>query len=244
MEKALIVKELVKSYGSLTAVNHLSFEVDNGEIFGLLGHNGAGKTTSIECILGVKRADSGSALIFGKDPKKDRRRVFEKVGVQFQQTNYQDKIRVDEICQVTASLYREPADWEILLDTFGLTEMKRKMVAELSGGERQRLSVLLALIPKPELVFLDELTTGLDAKAHRDVWRYLEGLKKQGLTIILTSHYMDEVNILCDRICILKKGETIFQGTVAEAVEGSPFDHLEEAYLWYSGEEAYADENL
>lgn len=244
MEKALLVQGLSKSYGSLTAVNNLSFEVKRGEIFGLLGHNGAGKTTSIECILGVKKADRGSALIFGKDPRKERRHVFGKVGVQFQQTNYQDKIRVDEICQVTASLYQEPAGWEELLDVFGLTDMKRKLVADLSGGERQRLSVLLALIPKPELVFLDELTTGLDAKARRDVWKYLEGLKQQGLTILLTSHYMDEVSILCDRICILRKGETVFQGTVAEAVAGSPCDHLEEAYLWYSGEEANEDENL
>lgn len=244
MEKALIVKALSKSYGSLAALKNLSFEVEKGEIFGLLGHNGAGKTTCIECILGVKRADSGSALIFGKDTRKDRRRVFGKVGVQFQQTSYQDKIRVDEICQVTAALYQKPGNWEELLDTFGLTDRKRKLVAELSGGERQRLSVLLALIPKPEMVFLDELTTGLDAKARRDVWRYLEGLKKQGLTIMLTSHYMDEVNVLCDKICILKKGEAVYQGTVAEAVAGSPCDHLEEAYLWYSGEEAYADENL
>lgn len=244
MEKALVVHELVKSYGSLTAVDHLSFEVEKGEIFGLLGHNGAGKTTSIECILGVKRADHGTAQIFGKDPKKDRRQIFERVGVQFQQTSYQDKIRVDEICKVTSSLYRKPADWEALLNTFGLTEMKQKMVAELSGGERQRLSVLLALIPDPELVFLDELTTGLDAKARRDVWKYLEGLKQQGLTIMLTSHYMDEVSILCDRICILKQGAMVFQGTVTEAVEGSPFDNLEESYLWYSGEEEYNDENI
>lgn len=244
MEKALAVHELVKTYGSLTAVDHLGFEVEKGEIFGLLGHNGAGKTTTIECILGVKKADCGKALIFGKDPKKDRRRIFERVGVQFQQTSYQDKIRVDEICGVTASLYRKPADWEELLNTFGLKDMKRKMVAELSGGERQRLSVLLALIPDPELVFLDELTTGLDARARRDVWKYLEGLKRQGLTIMLTSHYMDEVNVLCDRICILKKGVAVFQGTVREAIEGSPYDNLEEAYLWYSGEEDDVDENL
>lgn len=244
MEKAIVVRELVKAYGSLTAVDRLSFEVEKGEIFGLLGHNGAGKTTTIECILGVKRSDHGKALIFEKDPRKDRREIFERVGVQFQQTNYQDKIRVDEICRVTASLYSKPTDWESLLTTFGLEKMKRKMVAELSGGERQRLSVLLALIPDPQLVFLDELTTGLDAKARRDVWKYLEGLKRQGLTIMLTSHYMDEVSILCDRICILKKGVAVYSGTVTEAIEGSPYNNLEEAYLWYSGEEDYADENL
>lgn len=244
MEKAIIVSKLVKSYGSMTAVDHLSFEVEKGEIFGLLGHNGAGKTTTIECILGVKKADFGEALIFGTDPKKRRRQIFERVGVQFQQTGYQDKIRVDEICRLTSSLYRKPADWQPLLSAFGLEGMKRKMVAELSGGERQRLSVLLALIPDPELVFMDELTTGLDARARREVWKYLEGLKRQGLTIVLTSHYMDEVNILCDRICILKKGAAVFRGTVTEAIAGSPYDNLEEAYLWYSGEEEYANENV
>ena len=244
MEKVLTVKGLVKSYGNLTAVDGLSFEVEKGEIFGLLGHNGAGKTTAIECILGVKKQDRGSVSILDKNPKKDRRQVFERVGVQFQQTGYQDKIRVDEICRVTAALYREPADWEELLKTFGLSDMKRKMVAELSGGEKQRLSVLLALIPRPEIVFLDELTTGLDAKARRDVWNYLEGLKRQGLTIMLTSHYMDEVKILCDRICILKKGKTVFMGTVPDAMGGSPYDNLEEAYLWYSGEEECSNENI
>lgn len=244
MEKAIYVQGMSKSYGNLKALDDLSFEVERGEIFGLLGHNGAGKTTSIECILGVKKPDKGSALIFGQNARKDRRKVFEKVGVQFQQTNYQDKIRVDEICLVTESLYSNPADWKALLAVFGLADKKNKMVAELSGGERQRLSVLLALIPNPELVFLDELTTGLDAKARRDVWKYLEELKKQGLTILLTSHYMDEINVLCDRISILKNGKSVFMGTVAEAVNCSPFDNLEEAYLWYSGEEGCIDENL
>ena len=244
MEKTLIVHGLTKSYGSLTAVNNLSFEVAQGEIFGLLGHNGAGKTTSIECILGVKKADKGSALLFGKNPEKDRRQVFEKIGVQFQQNGYQDKIRVDEICRVTASLYQKPSDWRVLLSAFGLESKKKRPVAELSGGERQRLSVLLALIPDPELVFLDELTTGLDAKARRDVWKYLEDLKKKGLTVVLTSHYMDEVNVLCDRISILKKGVEVFQGTVEEAIAGSPCETLEEAYLWYSGEGDGENENI
>jgi len=241
MEKVLNVQGLSKSYGNLRAVEGLSFEVGKGEIFGLLGHNGAGKTTSIECILGVRKPDRGCARLLGKDPRKERKQIFEKVGVQFQQTNYQDKIRVDEICQVTSSLYHKAQSWEKLLETFGLMDKEKKMVAELSGGEKQRLSVLLALIPNPEVVFLDELTTGLDAKARRDVWKYLGNLKQQGLTVILTSHYMDEVSVLCDRICILKKGNTVYLGSVSEAVENSPYDNLEEAYLWYSGEEEYCE---
>jgi ABC-2 type transport system ATP-binding protein len=122
--------------------------------------------------------------------------------------------------------------------------MEKRTVSELSGGERQRLSVLLALIPKPEIVFLDELTTGLDSKARRDVWKYLEKLKAGGLTVLLTSHYMDEVAALCDKILILKKGETVACGAVRELVEESPYDNLEEAYLWYSGEEENENESV
>ena len=244
MSKALVVEGLTKSYGKVLAVDDLGFEVSKGEIFGLLVHNGAGKSTSMECILGVKKADSGLVQILNFSSTVNRKQLFEKVGVQFQQTHYQDKIRVEEICQVTHSLYKNPTHWQELLKTFGLTGMEKRMVAELSGGERQRLSVLLALIPSPELVFLDELTTGLDTKARRDVWKYLEKLKAKGLTIVLTSHYMDEVKILCDRICILKKGRTVILDTVEEVIEKSPYNNLEEAYLWYSGEEETENESL
>ena len=178
------------------------------------------------------------------DPKSDRKQLFERVGVQFQQASHQDKITVGEICEVTLSLYQHPRDWQELLDSFGLGDMRKRLVSELSGGERQKLFVLLALIPNPELVFLDELTTGLDAKARRDVWRYLEKLKGDGLTILLTSHYMDEVKVLCDRICILKKGRVVVMDTVAAAVANSPYDNLEDAYLWYSGEEEPEHESL
>lgn len=244
MSTALVVQSLTKSYGSVKAVDGLSFEVEKGEIFGLLGHNGAGKSTSIECILGVKRFDKGSVTVLGLRPVGDRKRLFEKVGVQFQQNNYPEKITVSELCEVTSSLYKQPADWKELLQKFGLSGMHKRMVTKLSGGERQRLSVILALIPNPELVFLDELTTGLDSKARRDVWKYLEMLKGKGLTILLTSHYMDEVEALCDRICILKKGQIVFMGTLTEAVQNSPCSNLEEAYLWYSGEEETTDESL
>ena len=244
MEKPLVVRGLRKSYGNVRAVDGLDLTVSKGEIFGLLGHNGAGKTTSIECILGVKKQDAGSVELLGMNPAKDRKKLFEKVGVQFQQTNYHDKIRVSEICEVTESLYKSPADWRELLKSFGLSGMKKRTVSELSGGERQRLSVLLALIPSPEFVFLDELTTGLDSKARRDVWKYLEKLKSDGLTVFLTSHYMDEVEFLCDRICILKKGQVVALGTIEELIAQSPNDNLEEAYLWYSGEEEAKHESV
>ena len=244
MQEVLAVKGLKKSYGSNIAVDNLSFNISRGEIFGLLGHNGAGKTTTIECVLGTKPMDEGMVEVLGMNPRNNRKQLYEKVGVQFQQTNYQDKISVREVCEVTHSLYKNPADWKELLSIFGLKDMQKHLVSELSGGERQRLSVLLALIPNPELVFLDELTTGLDSKARRDVWKLLESLKCKGLTILLTSHYMDEVEALCDRVCILKKGQLVALDTVDKLIQNSPYDNFEETYLWYSGEEEENNESV
>ncbi len=235
MEKVLQVQNLSKNYGSVTAVSGLSLSVARGEVFGLLGPNGAGKSTSIECMLGVKKASAGTVEILGINPSEGRKTLFERVGVQFQETGYQDKIRVGEICRMTAALYRQPADWQRLLAVFDIQGLEKQEVSQLSGGERQRLSVLLALIPNPELVFLDELTTGLDTRARREVWQYLKELKKGGLTIVLTSHFMDEVEVLCDRALILKKGEPQICGTIGEITEGSPCSCFEEAYLWYTG---------
>ena len=238
MQEVIKVEQLTKSYGALTAVDRLSLSVDRGTVFGLLGANGAGKSTAIECILGTKKADSGSVSILGLNPGADRRKLFERVGVQFQEANYQDKITLWELCQVTTSLYRQPADPAALLDKFGLSGRKRCPVKELSGGQRQRLFIVLALIPNPEVVFLDELTTGLDARARREVWNILSDLKNHGMTIFLPSHFMDEVEKLCDRICILKKGRAVFHGTVSEAIKNSPCHQLEDAYLWYTEEES------
>ena len=235
MEKVLQVQNLSKSYGSVAAVSGLSLSVARGEVFGLLGPNGAGTSTSIECMLGVKKASAGTVEILGINPSEGRKTLFERVGVQFQETGYQDKIRVEEVCRMTAALYRKPADWQRLLAVFDIQGLGKQEVSQLSGGERQRLSVLLALIPNPELVFLDELTTGLDTRARREVWQYLKELKKGGLTIVLTSHFMDEVEVLCDRALILKKGEPQICGTIEEITEGSPCSCFEEAYLWYTG---------
>jgi ABC-2 type transport system ATP-binding protein len=167
----------------------------------------------------------------------ERKKLFEKVGVQFQEANYQDKITVAELCEVTQSLYNAPTNFKSLIKQFGLSDKSKSLVSELSGGQRQRLFIVLALISNPEVVFLDELTTGLDTKARRDVWKHLTDLKNKGLTIFLTSHFMDEVEILCDKIGILKKGEMVFYGTVAEVISSGPFKNLEDAYLWYAEEE-------
>ena len=243
MDNYITIDNLTKKFGEKVAVNDLSFSIKKGEVFGLLGANGAGKTTSIECILGIRKVDDGKIEILGMDPIRDRKKIFEQVGVQFQQTNYQEKITVKEACETFASLYRTPDNWEKLLERFELADKKKQLVNSLSGGERQRLSILLALISKPKIVFLDELTTGLDSRARRNLWKYLNGLKKDGLTILLTSHYMDEVEALCDRICIIRDGKKVVLDTVENIIKNSPYGTLEEAYLWYSGDDKEMEED-
>ena len=238
MSEAVFVQGLTKVYDGKTAVDHLSFSVQSGTVFGLLGANGAGKSTTIECILGTKQADAGTVRLLGQDPKKSRRALFQRIGVQFQEGDYEKEIKVSELCEEIASLYRKPADWRALCAQFGIGEKTGASVKNLSGGERQRLFIVLALIPQPELVFLDELTTGLDAKARRGVWKTLETLKEHGLTIFLTSHFMDEVEALCDEICILKKGAPVFRGTVEQAKKQCGCERFEDAYLRLSHEEA------
>lgn len=243
METTIIVQNLCKSYGNKPAIENINISVNQGEVFGLLGANGAGKSTTIECILGTKIADQGTVSILGMNPIHDRKRLFENVGVQFQESNYQDKITVSELCEVTQSLYKSATNYTKLIEQFGLTNQLNNLVCELSGGQRQKLFIVLALIPNPKIVFLDELTTGLDTKARREVWNYLTRLKEQGLTIVLTSHFMDEVEALCDKIAILKKGQIVFSGTIAEAIQSSPYKDFEDVYLWYA-EEENENENL
>ena len=233
---AITVKNLTKTYGEHVAVDNLSFTVLKGSVFGLLGANGAGKSTSLECILGTKKMDCGEVFILGKNPVKDRTDVFEKTGVQFQEAKYQELIKVSELCENTACVYKNPNDYKELLSDFGIADKANSFVKDLSGGERQRLFIVLALLPNPEVVFLDELTTGLDARSRRDVWKILEGLKNRGLSILLTSHFMDEVEALCDEILILKKGKTVFSGTVAQAKQESGKEKFEDAYLWFTEE--------
>ena len=240
MSEAIFVEGLTKSYSGKTVVDHLSLSVKSGTVFGLLGANGAGKSTAIECMLGTKEADAGTVRLLGQNPKMHRRALFERIGVQFQEGDYHREIRVSELCEETASLYRDSADWRKLCEQFGIGDKENTPVKGLSGGERQRLFLVLSLIGQPELVFLDELTTGLDAKARRGVWKTLESLREQGLTIFLTSHFMEEVEALCDEICILKKGTSVFRGTVADAKQQCGCERFEDAYLQLSDEEADA----
>ena len=236
-EPSVSVRNLTKSFANRVVVDDLSFDVRKGEVFALLGHNGAGKSTTIDLILGLKAPDGGSAKILGMDAAKNRRQVFERVGVQLQNTQYQPNITVEEACIEYASLYAAPADYPQLLEKFGLATLRKNFVSKLSGGERQKLSVVLALIGNPEIVFLDELTTGLDVVARREVWRTLKQLKEQGLTIFLTTHYMEEAEALCDRVCIIKSGNKVAEGTIDEVIAVSGQNNLEEAYLFFMGEE-------
>lgn len=237
MTDVIEVFGLSKSYFGRPVIENMDITVSKGEVYGLLGANGSGKTTAIECMLGTRKADAGSVSILGLNPWTSRKQLFEKVGVQFQEANYADRIRVDELCEETACLYKDSVDYKILLQKFGLMEKQKAAVSQLSGGQRQRLFIILALIPDPEVVFLDELTTGLDAKARRGVWNILQDLKKQGMTIFLTSHFMDEVENLCDRIGVIKDGKLAFSGTVKEFVKMSPYEKMEDAYLWFTKEE-------
>ena len=236
-EPSIRVRNLTKSFGGRTVVDNLSFDVEKGQVFALLGHNGAGKSTTIDLILGLKAPDGGTAKILGMDAAQNRKQIFEQVGVQLQHTQYQSAITVEEACIEYASLYAAPADYHQLLESFGLVRLRKSFVSKLSGGERQKLSVVLALIGNPEIVFLDELTTGLDVVARREVWRTLKHLKEQGLTIFLTTHYMEEAEALCDRVCIIKSGKKVAEGSIDEVVAATGRSNLEEAYLFYMGEE-------
>ena len=236
-DPSVSVRSLAKSFSGRRVVDDLSLDVRTGEVFALLGHNGAGKSTTIDLILSLKTPDGGTAKILGMDAAKDRKQVFERVGVQLQHTQYQSSITVEEACVEYASLYAAPADYPRLLEQFGLGTLRKSFVSKLSGGERQKLSVVLALIGNPEIVFLDELTTGLDVVARREVWRTLKQLKERGLTIFLTTHYMEEAEALCDRVCIIKSGKKVAEGAIDEVIASSGQKNLEDAYLFFMGEE-------
>ncbi|MNO26436.1 putative ABC transporter ATP-binding protein YbhF [compost metagenome] len=233
----LKVGNLTVTYGQKKVVDLISFEVKPGHAFGLLGANGAGKSSTIAAVLGIEKSTYDELVIVGKSPIRNRKEIFEQVGVQFQETHFQDKLTVSDACEQWQSLYKKTADLPALLQTFGLADKEQQPVKLLSGGERQRLAVLLALIPEPKLVFLDELTTGLDTKARRMLWKQLVTMKENGLAIVLTSHYMDEVEALCDEILILREGQTVFHGTIQEALAASGKPTLEDAYLHFAGEE-------
>lgn len=206
-------------YGAKTAVDGVDFSVGAGEIVAVIGPNGAGKTSLIECIEGLRAQSAGEISVAGLRPAHDRAQMAQLVGVQLQDSAYPARIRVDELCRLFASFYPDPLDPHELLEEFGLADKRKSQVTKLSGGQRQRLSLALALIGKPQIVFLDELTNGLDPQSRRRVWDSLRRRNDDGLTIVLTSHYMDEVEYLCDRVAVMLSGKLVAVDTVAGLIE-------------------------
>jgi ABC-2 type transport system ATP-binding protein len=212
---AVEVAHLRKTYGTLVAVDDVSFTVAEGEIFGILGPNGAGKTTAIECAIGLRESDAGTIRLLGLDPHADRDKIHEIVGVQLQAGALPAKLRVGEILEEYRSFYRDPADVGELLDVLGLSAKRGDYYRSLSGGQRQRLSVALALIGRPRLAVLDEMTTGLDPQARRDTWELIEGIRDRGVTIVLVTHFMEEAERLCDRVALIDRGRVVALDTPA-----------------------------
>ena len=198
-----------KTYGSTVAVDDVSFEVRQGEIFGLIGPNGAGKTTTMECVEGLRRPDRGTIAVLGLDPIKDVYALQDRVGVQLQEAQLQKRITVSEAVGLWASLYRRPLDGGRLLGQLGLADKRNAWFMTLSGGQKQRLFIALALINDPEVVFLDELTTGLDPQARHAIWDLVRDIRVRGKTVFMTTHLMEEAERLCDRVAIIEHGRII-----------------------------------
>jgi ABC-2 type transport system ATP-binding protein len=225
------VNDLVKRYGSRVAVGGVSLAVEQGEIFGIVGPNGAGKTTTVECVEGLRRPDGGSVRVLGLDPWRDRGELRQRVGAQLQQANLPDAITVWEALELYASFYRSPRDPRALLEQLGLAEQRRTRFAKLSGGQRQRLNVALALAGNPEVAVLDELTTGLDPHARRDTWNMIEQINREGVTVILVSHFMEEVEALCGRVAVMDRGRVVALDTPAGLIERAGQRTLDGAFV-------------
>jgi ABC-2 type transport system ATP-binding protein len=207
-----------KAYGKTVAVHDVSFDVAEGEIFGLIGPNGAGKTTTMECVEGLRTPDRGTISVLGLDPVRHARSLHQRIGVQLQEAHLQKRIRVGEAVAFWASLYQSPVDGVQLLDQLGLGDKRKAWFMTLSGGQKQRLFIALALIHDPDVVFLDELTTGLDPQARRAIWELVRGIRARGKTVCLTTHLMEEAERLCDRVAIIDHGRIVDIGTPRELI--------------------------
>jgi ABC-2 type transport system ATP-binding protein len=219
MTAVIEVRNLHKEYGETVAVDDVSFSVQEGEIFGILGRNGAGKTTTVECIEGLRTADRGEISVLGLDPWRDRAQLTQQLGVQLQDSQLPERLRVAEALDLYSSFYHSPADWRELLAVLGLTEKAKTQFKKLSGGQKQRLSIALALLGNPKVAVLDELTTGLDPQARRDTWELIEQIRDRGVTIVLVSHFMEEAERLCDRVALIDKGKIVVVDTPAALAE-------------------------
>jgi ABC-2 type transport system ATP-binding protein len=219
MTAVIEVRNLHKTYGDTVAVDDVSFTVHEGEIFGILGPNGAGKTTTVECVEGLRTANRGEISVLGLDPRRDRAELTQQLGVQLQDSQLPDRLKVAEALDLYSSFYRAPADWRTLMDVLGLADKAGTRFKKLSGGQKQRLSIALALVGNPRVAVLDELTTGLDPQARRDTWELIEGVRDRGVTIVLVSHFMEEAERLCDRVAVIDSGLVVAIDTPAALAE-------------------------
>ncbi len=220
MDPVVTVEGLRKAYGDVTAAADVTFEVARGEVFGIVGPNGAGKTTILECVTGLRRPDAGRVRVLGLDPQRDRYAVRERIGVQLQAAALPDALRVGEAVALFASFYPRAGDPAEALRRVGLDDRRGARVSDLSGGQRQRLFIALALVHEPEVVLLDELTTGLDPQARRDAWALVREIRDRGATVILTTHFMEEAERLCDRVAIVDHGRVVALDTVGRLIAG------------------------
>ena len=226
---------LTKTFGDVVAVDDMSFEVSRGEIFGLLGPNGAGKTTTLDCLEGLKTPTKGRVRVLGLNPRTERDRLRHRIGVQLQESRLQARIKVWEALDLFASFYAHPLDWEALLEPLGLTEKRNALYGGLSGGQKQRLFVALAMVGDGEVLFLDELTTGLDPQARHAMWDLVRTARDRGKTILLTTHFMEEAERLADRVGIMDHGRLIATGPPQELIQDSEHTTLEDVFLNLTG---------
>lgn len=216
------VSNLEVVYQGKAVVDDVSFQINDDECFGLIGPNGAGKTTIIECVEGIRNNyKKGKISVLGKNPKTQRKDISKLIGIQLQESNYQDKLKVREICTLISSFYSNSANYEELLGEFNLLEHKDKYITRLSGGLKQRLSIVLALIPNPKIIFLDELTTGLDPEARIMIWDYIKKLKEKHISIFMTTHYLEEAEHLCDKVGILYGGKMLILDTPQNIIKSA-----------------------
>lgn len=241
MSSAVQVTDLRKSYGQTRAVDGISFDVQVGEVFGLLGPNGAGKTTTVEILEGLRRSDGGEAMVLGIDASRHPERLKPLIGVALQTAALYPKLTVREVIDLFRSFYASPGLTSAeLIELFDLGEKRSAQTRELSGGQRQRLAVALALVNNPQIVFLDEPTTGLDPAARRSLWGIIENLRRDGRTVVLTTHYMEEAEVLCDRLAIVDHGRILESGSVKELVGR----HFRERAVQFDQIDTLGDERL
>jgi ABC-2 type transport system ATP-binding protein len=219
---AVSVKDLTKRYGEVVVLDGINLEVKRGEVFGVLGRNGAGKTTLIEILEALRSADSGEISVLGFDPHRNLDAIKERIGIQLQASSFYPRLRVIEVIQQFRSYYKKKADLSRLLDDVALNEKRNSYISDLSGGQKQRLALALALINDPEIVFLDEPTSGLDAQVRRQLWHTIRKMKELNKTVLLTTHYIEEAEQLCDRVCILDAGHSIALDSPANLIAHSP----------------------